>query len=124
MLLLIHDLLTGGFMVLSVNFTLHTEPNVSPPEFTVTCCTEGGPATTVYWDCVGGLIITSSSEHTTELCCVWNRLRVRGRESGIRESGTYPCDITNDAGAVQRGNITVQVFALCLSCPLLKQFMV
>ena len=34
---------------ISTHFFLHTEPNASVPEFTVTCRTYGGPATTVQW---------------------------------------------------------------------------
>ena len=33
----------------TINFTLHTEPRVSPPEFTISCQTHGGPATEVSW---------------------------------------------------------------------------
>ena len=32
-----------------INFTLHSEPRVSPPEFTISCHTRGGPATEVSW---------------------------------------------------------------------------
>ena len=61
---------------------------MSPPEFTATCRTEGGPATTVTWrHSDGGLpedyeesqIILDTSENSV----YENRLRVRGRESGI-----------------------------------------
>ena len=34
---------------ITINFTLHTEPRVSPPEFTISCRTRGGPATEVSW---------------------------------------------------------------------------
>ena len=34
---------------ITINFTLHTEPRVSPPEFTISCQTHGGPATEVIW---------------------------------------------------------------------------
>ena len=34
---------------MTINFTVHTEPRVSPPEFTISCQTRGGPATEVTW---------------------------------------------------------------------------
>ena len=78
----------------SMNVTLHTEVSVKTPEFTVTCRTEGGPATYVSWNHSGGLpehyeysqIILDTSENSV----YENRLRVRGRESG-----NYTCNIEN-----------------------------
>ena len=32
-----------------VTFIVHSEPNENPPEFTLTCRSEGGPVTTVMW---------------------------------------------------------------------------
>ena len=40
---------TGKLMNLSVHFTLHTDPRAEVPEFTISCHTYGGPATTVIW---------------------------------------------------------------------------
>ena len=83
----------------SVHFLLHTEPNVSPPEFTIICPTEGGPATTVLWRRPNGAIVQQGdSDHETSQIIVdttnsvyENRLRVRGREDG-----TYFCIISNN----------------------------
>ena len=88
---------SGVLTRFSMNFTLHTEPSVSPPEFTITCHTQGGPATTVEWSPpndvtedsdyqTSQLIVDTSSHATYE-----NRLRVRGRESG-----SYVCIIRNN----------------------------
>ena len=81
-----------------MNFTLHTEPRASIPEFTISCCTHGGPATTVQWT-VNGVSVQEDSDHETSqlildtsLNSVYdNRLRVRGRRSG-----TYSCIIHNN----------------------------
>ena len=74
-------------------FTLHTEPSVSPPEFSIICRTEGGPAT--YWFSPKGEVQEDSDHETSQIIVdtshnsvYENRLRVRGRESG-----TYRCTI-------------------------------
>ena len=83
-----------------MSFTLHTEPDVSPPEFTLTCRSEGGPATTVlWWKYV--TTVGEDSDHETSQVIVdlsantvyENRLRVRGREEGY-----YRCTVSNDFG--------------------------
>ena len=82
----------------SMNFTLHTEPNASVPEFTISCRTHGGPATTVQWT-VNGVSVQEDSDHETSqlildtsLNSVYdNRLRVRGRRNG-----TYNCSVSNN----------------------------
>ena len=81
-----------------MNFTLHTEPNASVPEFTISCRTHGGPATTVQWT-VNGYRVQEDRYHETSqlildtsLDSVYdNRLRVRGRRSG-----TYNCTVSNN----------------------------
>ena len=72
---------------------------MSPPEFTIICLTEGGPATTVLWQRPNGAIVQQGdSDHETSQIIVnttnsvyENRLRVRGREGG-----TYFCIISNN----------------------------
>ena len=81
-----------------MNFTLHTEPNASVPEFTISCRTHGGPATAVQWT-VNGVSVQEDSDHETSqlildtsLNSVYdNRLRVRGRRSGA-----YNCSVSNN----------------------------
>ena len=77
-----------------MNFTLHTEPNASVPEFTISCRTHGGPATTVQWTVDGDTLTQNTSQFIldTSLDSVYdNRLRVRGRRSG-----TYNCTVGNN----------------------------
>ena len=82
---------TFSFSV-SVVFTLHTEPRINPPEFTVACRSQGGPITTVIWkvndktlDTINKsqLILDTSNNSVYE-----NRLRIRGRTSE-----RYSCEI-------------------------------
>ena len=89
--------LSGGLTSAQISFTaLHTEPNVSPPEFTLTCRSVGGPATTVSWQ-RNGATVEEDSDHETSQIIVdttantvyENRLRVRGREGG-----EYQCTVS------------------------------
>ena len=73
----------------SPHFILHTEPSVSPPEFSIICHTHGGPATNVVWflplpdemefiDSERSQLIVDTSQNST----YENRLLVKGRYSG------------------------------------------
>ena len=81
-----------------LSFTLDSEPNEDPPEFTLTCRSEGGPVTTVEWR-RNGEIVQEDSNHTTSQIIVDlsrfavynNTLRVRGREGG-----KYKCSVSNN----------------------------
>ena len=69
---------------------------MSPPEFSIICRTERGPATIVFWEGPLNMRVQEDSDHETSQVIVdtssnsiyENRLRVRGRESG-----TYRCTI-------------------------------
>ena len=98
-----------------MNFTLHTEPNVSSPEFIVTCRTEGGPATNVTWSLIGGLLPEDHEQSqiildTSQNSVYENRLRVRSRESGI-----YLCISYNELGS-SGGNIEVNGLCIPIYC--------
>ena len=93
----------GNLSTLSVNFTLHTEPGVSP-EFSIICRSEGGPATEVMWIRSGGEVQEGSDHEISQLIVdtshnsvYENRLRVRGREGE-----NYTCEIKSAINFVQR----------------------
>ena len=77
-----------------MSFTLHTELRASVPEFTISCLTHGGPASTVSWTVVP---VQEGIDHETSQVILDtshnsvydNRLRVRGRIAG-----TFSCTIT------------------------------
>ena len=81
-----------------MTFTLHTGLRASVPEFTISCRTRGGPATTVQWR-VNGVSVEEDSDHETSQIILDtshnsvydNRLRMRGRTSG-----NYFCLISNN----------------------------
>ena len=81
-----------------ISFTLDSEPNEDPPEFTLTCRSEGGPATTVEWRRNGELVQEDGNHMTSQiivdqssLAVYNNKLRVREREEG-----TYTCNASNN----------------------------
>ena len=83
-----------------MNFILHTEPSVIPPEFSIITRTEGGPATHVLWWGPDGKVQEDSDHKTSQIIVdtshnsvYENRLRVRGRKGG-----TYFCTVTNNRG--------------------------
>ena len=89
----------GELASATVSFTaLHSEPNVEPPEFSLTCLSVGGPATTVSW-LRGSQPVQEDSDHetsqiltvTTQATQYENRLTVTGREAG-----QYWCTVSSN----------------------------
>ena len=98
---------------MNVNFTLHTELRASVPEFTISCRTRGGPASTVSWIVDEVTVKGSDIDHETSQVILDtshnsvydNRLRVRDRRTG-----TYYCIITGhfiDSSFLTRGSQTI-----------------
>ena len=89
---------TGQLKSAVIYFTLDSEANEDPPEFTLTCQSKGGPATEVVW-MRNGVRVEEDSNHTTSQIIVDtsgntvynNTLRVRGRETG-----GYSCIVWNN----------------------------
>ena len=90
---------TGRLSSVVIYFTLESEANEDPPEFTLTCQSRYGPVTEVEWR-RNGVRVEEDSNHMTSQIIVDtssntvydNILRVRGRESG-----TYVCTVRNNA---------------------------
>ena len=100
-----------------IYFTLDSEANEDPPEFTLTCQSKGGPATEVVW-MRNGVRIEEDSNHTTSQIIVDtsgntvynNTLRVRGRETG-----RFGCIVSNniqDYISDVRNNVTAKELTL------------
>ena len=89
---------TGRLSLAVITFTLESEANEDPPEFTLTCQSRGGPATEVEWR-RNGVRVEEDSNHMTSQIIVDtssntvynNTLRVRGREGG-----RYVCSMSNN----------------------------
>ena len=90
---------TGQLSTAVLHFTLESEANEDPPEFTLTCQSRGGPVTEVEWR-RDGVRVEEDSNHMTSQIIVGpssntvynNTLRVRGREV----YGTYRCTVSNN----------------------------
>ena len=89
-----------------IYFTLDSEVNEDPPEFTLTCQSRGGPVTEVEWKRNEVRVEEDSNHMTSQIIVdtsantVYNNiLRVRGRESGA-----YKCTLSNN-----RHEYTVQM---------------
>ena len=90
---------TGNLSSAVIYFTLESEANEDPPEFTLTCQTRTGPVTEVEWR-RNRVRVEEDSNHMTSQIIVDtsrntvynNTLRVKGRETG-----TYVCTVRNNA---------------------------
>ena len=87
----------GNLSSVFIRFTLESEANEDPPEFTFTCQSRGGPVTEVEWR-RNGVRVEEDSNTTSQIIVntssntVYNNtLRVRGREEGL-----YVCDMSNN----------------------------
>ena len=100
---------TGRLSSAVIYFTLESEANEDPPDFTLTCQSRGGPVTEVEWR-RDGVRVEEDSNHMTSQVIVDissntvynNTLRVRGREGGL-----YLCSVSNNRHEyVQGASIT------------------
>ena len=96
---------TGRLSSAVIYFTLESEVNEDPPEFTLTCQSRGGPVTEVEWR-RNGVRVEEDSNHMTSQIIVDtssntvynNTLRVRGREGG-----RYGCGIFSNRNEYVQG---------------------
>ena len=103
--LILLEMSTGQLSSAAIYFTLESEANEDPPEFTLTCQSRGGPVTEVEWR-RNGVSVEEDSNHMTSQIIVdtsreavySNTLRVRGREGG-----TYRCNISNNRHEYVKG---------------------
>ena len=111
---------------MTIDFNLHTEPRVGPPQFTISCQTHGGPATEVEWfwnrrkrltkiitESKYVILMVGSRNHsvyietsqtildTSDLSVYDNELLVRGRVGG-----EFTCTIKNTFYSLIRTNTT------------------
>ena len=97
--LILLEISIGNLSSAVIYFTLESETNEDPPEFTLTCQSRNGPVTEVEWR-RDGVRVEEDSNHMTSQVIVDtsrntiynNTLRVRGREGG-----RYNCTVRNNA---------------------------
>ena len=107
-----HDIVQ--LLNITVHFTLHTDPRAEVPEFTISCRTYGGPATTVQWTVNGWRIYGQTSKlilDASHNSVYDNRLRVRGKRTGY-----YRCAISNGVGSPLEHTrlVTSMIIAHCV----------
>ena len=59
LVLLSSEMCTGRLLSVVITFTLGSEANEDPPEFTLTCQSRGGPVTEVEWRRNGVRVVTT-----------------------------------------------------------------
>ena len=96
--LLSSEMSTGNLSSAVIYFTLESETNADPPEFTLTCQSRTGPVTEVEWWRNGLRVEEDSNQMTSQIIVdtsretVYNNtLRVKGREGG-----RYVCYVRNN----------------------------
>ena len=81
--------------------------NGASPQFTLTCISTGGPATTVTWtrDFVTATEGTETVLHDPVTAQYTHTLTVTGRQAGL-----YTCTVANNKPSEASANITVKGF--------------
>ena len=92
-------------MISNVILTVVSDLNEADPQFTLTCISTGGPATTITWT-RDSVTITEGTETVLNdpvTAKYTHTLTVTGRLGGI-----YTCTIANNKPSTASANITVQ----------------
>ena len=77
-----------------MSFILHSAHNETSPQFTLTCISTGGPATTVTWTNPDSEVVTTGNMTVlinTKTAQYNNTLNVTGRRGGL-----YTCTVENN----------------------------
>ena len=95
-----------------VTLTAGSDLNGASPQFTLTCISTGGPATTVTWTRDSGMLTGSTVLNDAETAQYTHTLTVTGRLGGL-----YTCTVANDKPSEDSAQLNVQgmlaVIALC-----------
>ena len=84
--LILLEMYTGQLSSAAIYFTLESEANENPPEFTLTCQSRGGPVTEVEWR-RDGVRVEKDSNHMTSQIIVDTSRNTVYRESGEEREG-------------------------------------
>ena len=88
-----------------MSFILHSAPNEASPQFTLTCISTGGPATTVTWTRGdSGVVITQNMSvlNNTETAQYIHTLSITGTLGGL-----YTCTVENNKPSSDSGQLDV-----------------
>ena len=95
----------GDITLHGVTLTVQSDLNGASPQFTLTCISTGGPATTVTWTRDSGMLTGSSVLNDTETAQYTHTLTVTGR---LHVGGLYTCTVANDKPSKDSATYTVQ----------------
>ena len=92
----------------NITFTVDSDLNGESPQFTLTCTSTGGPATTVTWtrdsETVSGEMFSNSTVLNNAIIAQYTHtLTVTGRLEG-----EYQCNVSNNKPSTGISNFTVQ----------------
>ena len=97
-------ILSGGVMVSEIiTLTVDSDLNGASPQFTLTCISTGGPATTVTWTRGSEMLTGSTVLNDTETARYTHTLTVTGRLGGL-----YTCTVSNDKPSEAMAYLTVE----------------
>ena len=86
-----------------MTFTVVSDLNEASPQFTLTCISTGGPATTVTWTRDSEMLTGSTVLNDTETAQYTHTLTVTGRLGGL-----YTCTVSNDKPSEDSATYTIQ----------------
>ena len=96
-----------------MTLTVVSDLNGASPQFTLTCISTGGPATTVTWTRDSGEIVgdTETVLDNPVTARYTHTLNVTGRLVGL-----YTCTVTNNKPSNDSANITIEGITCMLTC--------
>ena len=86
-----------------MTFTVGSDLNGASPQFTLTCISTGGPATTVTWTRDSEMLTGSTVLNDAETAQYTHTLTVTGRLGGL-----YTCTVSNNRPSEDSATYTVQ----------------
>ena len=99
-----YAILSGGLMVSeNIVFFVDSDLNGASPQFTLTCISTGGPATTVTWTRDSEMFTGSTVLNNAETAQYTHTLTVAGRLGGL-----YTCTVANGKPSVATAQLNVQ----------------
>ena len=98
MLFFAGDVTIPGGMTLAVN----SDFNGASPQFTLTCISTGGPATTVTWTRDSEVVVGSTVLDNAETVTYTHTLTVTGRTEGL-----YRCSVSNSKPSSAAAELSV-----------------
>ena len=92
----------SGDITIPGDMTVDSDLNGASPQFTLTCISTGGPATTVTWIRDSEVVVGSTVLDNTETATYTHTLTVTGRTEGL-----YRCNVSNNKPSSAAAELSV-----------------